>query len=136
MRLKIICSVFYFFTLVFPFANPTVQFTEPVKSILLETAQEDALGWDIHSIEGKRAIQKLFKKDCFENEPIYAKILLENENKTLLNVREKLMVLELLNRTKVIFLVWYKNFGMTYEQARGLEYSFRETMQLIDPLYH
>lgn len=136
MRLEIICSVFYCFTLVVSFAEPIVRFTEPVKSVLLETAQKDVLGYNIHSIEGKREIQKQFKRDCFENAPIYAKILLENEGEILLDVREKLVVLELLNKIKVIFLVWYKNFGMTYEQARILEKSFRETLQLVDPLYH
>lgn len=118
------------------FADPIVRFTEPVKSILLETAQKDVLGYNIHSIEGKREIQKQFKRDCFENAPIYAKILLENEGEILLDMREKLVVLELLNKIKVIFLVWYKNFGMTYEQVRNLECSFRDTMKLIEPLYH
>lgn len=136
MRLKIICSVFYFLSLVFSFADFIVQFTEPVKVALSAIAQRNVLDSNIHSIESKRFIQKLFKKDCFENAPIYAKILLENENEVLSDVREKLIIMELLHRTNVIFLLQSENFEMTYEQARVLENSFRETMKLIDPKYH
>lgn len=135
MKLKIICSVFYF-NLVFSFADFIVQFTNPVKVALSKIAQVDALDCNIHRIESKRLILKLFENDCFENAYIYAKILLENENEVLSDVREKLIIMNLLHRTNVIFLLWYKKFGMTYEQARVLENSFRETMKLIDPKYH
>lgn len=136
MKLSVVYLFIYSWSVGFVLADFVVQFTKPVKAILSKTAQNDAIGYDIHSIEGKRSIQKLFKKDCFENAPIYARILLEHEGETLVNVREKLIILELLNRTKVIFLVWYKNFEMAYEDVRCLERQFCETMQLVDPSYH
>ena len=136
MKLKTVCLFFCCFCPSFSFADSIVQFTEPVKSILSKTAQKDTVGYDIYNHEDKIAIQRLFKKDCLENAPVYAKTLLENENKILSNVQEKLMILKLLDRVKNIFLVWYKNFEMSYDEVRNLEKEFRQTIRLIEPSYH
>ena len=134
--------VFEFSSVMFTFADYIVQFTDPVREILEVVKNKKHVKdfsittFNIHKIECRKFIRRLFKKDCPENAPIYAKILLENENEALSDTREKLIIMELLHRIKVIFLVWYKDFEMTYEQARSLEESFRDTMKLIDPLYH
>ena len=142
MKVGVTCLFFCFSGAMFTFGNCIVQFTTPVRKVLeivkdKKVVKEFSVDtFNIHEIKCRKSVRRLFKRDCFENAPIYAKILLENENESLLCAGERLVIMELLHRTNVIFLLWYKNFGMTYEQARGLEYSFRETMQLIDPLYH
>lgn len=142
MRLSFACLFFGFSSVMFTFADYIVQFTDPVRKILevakdKEVVKEFSVDtFNIHEIKCRKFVRGLFKKDCFENAPIYAKILLKSENEVLDDTREKLIIMELLHRINVIFLLSKENFGMTYEQARNLERSFRDTMKLIDPLYH
>jgi hypothetical protein len=49
---------------------------------------------------------------------------------------QKLLIMELLKRFQVLYLIYHEKFGVTYEEARKAEQSFRETMKLVDPSYH
>ncbi|MDR2397029.1 MAG: hypothetical protein LBD69_04215 [Puniceicoccales bacterium] len=132
---KLFCLLPFLFS-AYALGEPVVQFTKYVKDILTHNAAQDVSHYDITIREDRIAIRKLFKKDSLEKAPIYAKILLDHESHMLESCRQKLLIMELLKRFQVLYLIYHKEFGVTCEEARKAEQSFRETMKLVDPLYH
>lgn len=137
--MKLILMCLLFFNTTFIFAEPVVlQLNETVKDFLIKIASKEETGYDINNIEDRKSIRKLFRKDSPKDVSIYAKFLLETENKELNNEKEKSLAEELLKRTVGSAFAYSKEFklSLSREAVITIEKGFRENIQRIDPMYH
>ena len=135
MKLRFVYLLFGFGT-IFSFAD-IVQFTDQVKCILSSIAESCPVeeSYDIQERQSRTKIRRLFKRNDIGVVPIYVKILLQNEGKTIDNIHQQLIILELLCRIKNALKIWSEKFKL-FVPDHMLDEEFLKSVRLIDPFYH